>query len=88
MNRLRAFVERAQTNGLLIRIDTLDGATEQELSCRGWFRNYNFGSLDAARNSLARRNRSSCGLHRFRSIRIVGSEVLHHTAEASPQHRP
>ena len=49
MNRLRALVERAHANGLWIRFYTLDGATEQELSCHGWFRNYNFGSLDAAR---------------------------------------
>jgi hypothetical protein len=49
MNRLRALVERAHSNGLWIRFYTLDGATEQELSCRGWFRSYNFGSLDAAR---------------------------------------
>jgi hypothetical protein len=49
MNRLRALVERAHANGLWIRFYTLDGATQQELSCRGWFRGYNFGSLDAAR---------------------------------------
>ena len=49
MNRLRALVEQAHRNGLWIRFYTLDGATEQELSCRGWFRNYNFGSLEAAR---------------------------------------
>jgi hypothetical protein len=49
MNRLRALVERAHSNGLWIRFYTLDGATEQELSCHGWFHNYNFGSLEAAR---------------------------------------
>lgn len=49
MNRLRALVERAHANGLWIRFYTLDGATQDELSCRGWFRGYNFGSLDAAR---------------------------------------
>lgn len=49
MNRLRALVERAHANGLWIRFYTLDGATKDELSCRGWFRGYNFGSLDAAR---------------------------------------
>lgn len=46
--RLRALVERAHANGLWIRFYTLDGATEQELSCYGWFHGYNFGSLDAA----------------------------------------
>ncbi len=49
MNRLRALVERAHRNGLWIRFYTLDGATKQELSCHGWFHDYNFGSLAAAR---------------------------------------
>ncbi len=47
--RLRALVERAHANGLWIRFYTLDGATKDELSCRGWFRGYNFGSIEAAR---------------------------------------
>ncbi len=46
--RLRSLVERAHANGLWIRFYTLDGATKDELSCHGWFRNYNFGSLAAA----------------------------------------
>jgi hypothetical protein len=49
MKRLLALVERAHANGLWIRFYTLDGATEDQLSCNGWFRSYNFGSLDAAR---------------------------------------
>lgn len=49
MKRLRALAERAHANGLWIRFYTLDGATEQELSCHGWFHGYNFGSIDAAR---------------------------------------
>ena len=48
MSRLRALVERAHANGLWIRFYTLDGATEAELSCHGWFHSYNFGSLNAA----------------------------------------
>jgi hypothetical protein len=47
--RLHALVDRAHANGLWIRFYTLDGATTQELSCNGWFRGYNFGSVDAAR---------------------------------------
>jgi hypothetical protein len=47
--RLKALVERAHTNGLWIRFYTLDGATEAELSCHGWFHSYNFGTLAAAR---------------------------------------
>ena len=46
MNRLRALVERAHANGLWIRFYTLDGATKAQLSCNGWFHDYNFGSLD------------------------------------------
>ncbi len=49
MNRLRALVKRAHTNGLWIRFYTLDGATKAQLSCNGWFHDYNFGSLDKAR---------------------------------------
>ena len=47
--RLEALVERAHANGLWIRFYTLDGATEAELSCHGWFHGYNFGTLAAAR---------------------------------------
>jgi len=46
--RLRSLVEHAHSNGLWIRFYTLDGATKEELSCNGWFRSYNFGTLDAA----------------------------------------
>jgi hypothetical protein len=46
--RLRALVDHAHANGLWIRFYTLDGATTDELSCFGWFKTYNFGSLDAA----------------------------------------
>jgi hypothetical protein len=49
MDRLRALVARAHTNGLWIRFYTLDGATKAQLSCNGWFHDYNFGSLDTAR---------------------------------------
>lgn len=49
MARLKALVARAHANGLWIRFYTLDGATEKELSCNGWFHGYNFGSLAAAR---------------------------------------
>lgn len=47
--RLRALVEHAHANGLWIRFYTLDGSPEEDLSCRGWFRSYNFGSFNAAR---------------------------------------
>lgn len=49
MTRLRALVEQAHGHGLWIRFYTLDGTTNAELSCHGWFHDYNFGSIDAAR---------------------------------------
>jgi hypothetical protein len=49
MGRLRALAERAHANGLWIRFYTLDGSTKAQLSCNGWFHDYNFGSLDTAR---------------------------------------
>jgi hypothetical protein len=49
MDRLRALVKRAHENGLWIRFYTLDGATKAQLSSNGWFHDYNFGSLAAAR---------------------------------------
>lgn len=46
--RLRALVRHAHDQHLWIRFYTLDGATQKEESCNGWFRSYNFGSLPAA----------------------------------------
>jgi hypothetical protein len=46
--RLRALVRHAHSQGLWVRFYTLDGATSENLSCHGWFRNYNFGSRSAA----------------------------------------
>lgn len=47
--RLRSLVEHAHANGLWIRFYTLDGATKQQLSCNGWFHQYDFGALAAAK---------------------------------------
>jgi hypothetical protein len=47
--RLRSLVHHAHENGLWIRFYTLDGATEKEESCNGWFKSYNFGSLAEAK---------------------------------------
>ena len=47
--RLRLLVQHARSQGLWIRFYTLDGATDKEENCNGWFRTYNFGSLVAAR---------------------------------------
>jgi hypothetical protein len=45
--RLKELVSYAHKQGLWIRFYTLDGATPADLSCRGWFRSYNFGSREA-----------------------------------------
>ena len=76
MNRLRALVERAHANGLWIRFYTLDGATEAELSCHGWFHGYNFGSLSAAQT----RWRAAIATHvdylASDQYELVASEIL------------
>jgi hypothetical protein len=46
--RLAELVRYAHQRNLWIRFYTLDGATQAELSCRGWFKTYNFGSKEAA----------------------------------------
>ena len=46
--RLRSLVEHAHANGLWIRFYTLDGASDKERSCNGWFHGYDFGALSAA----------------------------------------
>ncbi len=86
MNRLRALVERAHANGLWIRFYTLDGATAQELSCHGWFRGYNFGSLDAARI----RWRAAIAAHvdylAADQYELLGDEIRH-SATSEMHHR-
>jgi hypothetical protein len=87
MNRLRALVERAHANGLWIRFYTLDGATPQELSCHGWFRSYDFGSLDAARI----RWRAAIAAHvdylASDQYELLGDEVRHSTSSEMRPHQ-
>jgi hypothetical protein len=83
MHRLEALVERAHSNGLWIRFYTLDGATESELSCHGWFHGYNFGSLAAARE----RWRAAIAAH----VDYIASdqyELLGQEVKAPPRSRP
>jgi hypothetical protein len=47
--RLREIVQRAHANGLWMRFYTLDGASQEERSANGWFRNYSFPTIDAVR---------------------------------------
>ena len=49
-SRLNELVRYAHAHDLWIRFYTLDGATQAELSCNGWFRAYNFGSREAVRD--------------------------------------
>jgi glycerophosphoryl diester phosphodiesterase len=85
--RLRALVDRAHSNGLWIRFYTLDGATREELSCHGWFRGYNFGSIDAARV----RWRAAIAAHvdylASDQYELLGAEVRHSTAPSNAQTR-
>jgi glycerophosphoryl diester phosphodiesterase len=48
-SRLQELVRHAHRQHLWIRFYTLDGARREELSARGWFKTYNFGSEKAAR---------------------------------------
>jgi hypothetical protein len=82
MKRLQALVERAHANGLWIRFYTLDGATEAELSCHGWFHGYNFGSLAAAQT----RWRAAIAAHvdyvASDQYELLGSEI--HDSDGHP----
>lgn len=49
MARLRSLVGRAHSLGYWIRFYTLDGFASDEGKTKGWFEDYNFGSLQAAR---------------------------------------
>jgi hypothetical protein len=47
--RLKALVAHAHSQGLWIRFYTLDGTTDQELKANGWYKQYDFADLNAAR---------------------------------------
>ena len=52
-SRLNQLVAYAHKRNLWIRFYTLDGARKAELSCNGWFRAYNFGSMEAVQTRWA-----------------------------------
>ncbi len=52
-SRLNQLVAYAHKRNLWIRFYTLDGASKAELSCNGWFRAYNFGSMEAVQTRWA-----------------------------------
>ncbi len=47
--RLQSLVAQAHRRGLWIRFYTLDGATPTQRSMNGWYKTYNFPSLEAAK---------------------------------------
>lgn len=84
MSRLQSLVARAHANGLWIRFYTLDGVTTDELSCHGWFRGYNFGSIAAARV----RWRAAIGAHvdylASDQYELLGAEIHRSAAGSAP----
>jgi hypothetical protein len=77
--RLRSLVRHAHATHLWIRFYTLDGATEAQESCNGWFHSYNFGSLHAA--ELRWRAAQLAGVDYIASdqYELLGS-LIHHWA--------
>lgn len=87
MNRLRALVDRAHANGLWIRFYTLDGATPQELSCHGWFGDYNFGSIEAARIRWRAAIADHVDYLASDQYELVSDEVRHAASSELHQHQ-
>jgi hypothetical protein len=84
MARLRALVERAHANGLWIRFYTLDGASEDQLSCNGWFHSYNFGTLEAARKRWQAAMAAGVDYIASDQYELLGKEV-HEAAGTRPR---
>ncbi len=82
MKRLQALVERAHQNGLWIRFYTLDGATEQELSCHGWFHSYNFGAIEDARTRWQAAIRAHVDYLASDQYELLSEEIKHSHAVA------
>jgi hypothetical protein len=61
--RLAELVRYAHQHHLWIRFYTLDGAPPAELSCRGWFKSYNFGSKEAV-------------IERWKAARRAGADYI------------
>ena len=80
--RLRAMVEHAHQNGLWIRFYTLDGATEKEESCNGWFSSYNFGSLAAAQERWRAAQQAGVDYIASDQYELLGA-MLHKTRRAN-----
>ncbi|MGA7522540.1 MAG: hypothetical protein WBW84_08650 [Acidobacteriaceae bacterium] len=82
--RLRALVRHAHQNGLWIRFYTLDGATEKEESCNGWFHSYNFGSLPAAEQRWRAAQRAGVDYIASDQYELLGA-FLRRASSSNPQ---
>lgn len=81
--RLRALVEHAHANHLWIRFYTLDGATEKEESCNGWFHGYNFGSLAAAETRWRAAQKAGVDYIASDQYELLGAMLKGHDQAAS-----
>jgi hypothetical protein len=86
--RLQALVARAHENGLWIRFYTLDGATKAQLSCNGWFRSYNFGSLAAARIRWDAAIAAKVDYLASDQYETLAQEIARHRRHVGPSARP
>ena len=83
--RLRALVDHAHHNDLWIRFYTLDGATEQEESCNGWFHGYNFGSLPAAETRWRAAQQAGVDYIASDQYELLGALLRRNASAAAPQ---
>ncbi|HEX4038409.1 MAG TPA: hypothetical protein VHX37_10160 [Acidobacteriaceae bacterium] len=81
--RLRALVQHAHAQHLWIRFYTLDGATEKEESCNGWFHSYNFGSLRAAEERWRAAEEAGVDYIASDQYRLLGGFLRHAQVAAS-----
>lgn len=85
--RLRSLVQHAHAHGLWIRFYTLDGATQKEESCNGWFRSYNFGSLAAAEQRWRAAQQAGVDYIASDQYELLG-KFLRHPAPTPQTHTP
>lgn len=83
--RLRALVDHAHQNHLWIRFYTLDGATEKEESCNGWFHGYNFGSLPAAEQRWRAARQAGVDYIASDQYELLGAFLRRNSSAAPPQ---
>lgn len=83
--RLRTLVHHAHQNGLWIRFYTLDGATEKEESCNGWFHSYNFGSLPAAEARWRAAQHAGVDYIASDQYELLGAFLRRSSSAAAPQ---